>query len=81
MQAPKTKNGKRGQTTVEYILLLALIVGIFAVVRQTLEPAVMTNVRALIGMAQTEAVVGGKVSGNPDQPHGAYYVDGQQDVQ
>lgn len=80
MGASKKQNRKSGQTTVEYILLLALIVGIFAGVRQVLEPGVVTNVRALIGMAQTEAVVGGKVSGNPDQPQGAYYVGGVQDV-
>jgi hypothetical protein len=72
---------RRGQTTVEYILLLGVIAGVFAVVQKYLEPGVVKNVGALVGMARNEAAVGGQVSADPEKTHSAYYSKGQMKVQ
>jgi hypothetical protein len=71
MEATRTQR-RKGQTSVEYILLLAMIVGVFAVVRVVFEPQVVTGVASLIQSAQVEAWVGGSPSGF-DNPHYYYY--------
>ena len=80
MEEKKKDDKRRGQTTVEYILLLAMIAGVFAVARQFIEPGVVQNVGTLVGMAQTEAWLGGKPAVDQTKPLNSYYVNGQMRV-
>ena len=79
MSDSKKLKNRRGQTSVEYMLLLAVIVGVFAVVNKILEPEVAENVAVIVGMVQSEATFGGKPA-TQDEPYGYYYNTGQMEV-
>jgi hypothetical protein len=79
MSNSKKQKGRLGQTSVEYMLLLAVIVGVFAVVNKVLEPEVAKNVAVIVEMVRTEATFGGKPA-TEDEPYGYYYNTGQMGV-
>jgi hypothetical protein len=79
MSDSKKQKGRRGQTSVEYILLLAMITGVFAVVNIVLEPEIAKNVAVIVDMVRSEATFGGKPA-TEDEPYGYYYNTGQMEV-
>jgi hypothetical protein len=79
MSVSKKQESRAGQTSVEYMLLLAVIAGVFAVVNKVLEPEVARNVAVIVGMVRSEATFGGKPA-TEDEPYGAYYNTGQMEV-
>ncbi|MEO5668717.1 MAG: class III signal peptide-containing protein [Bdellovibrionota bacterium] len=68
------KKSLRGQTTIEYILLLALVVGVVTAANVILGPRVETSIQSLVDVTTKDAWAGGKASANP-KPYSYYYVD------
>jgi hypothetical protein len=67
------KSSRRGQTTIEYILLLGVIVGIWALFKTLLGPSLVENVKEIVDSVQSEAWTGGEKSANEDRPFQNYY--------
>jgi len=76
----RSLKGRRGQTTIEYILLLGMVTGVIALVRELAEPEVARSITALVEMAQQEAWVGGKPTPDLEKPYGYYYNDSNMKV-
>jgi uncharacterized protein (UPF0333 family) len=71
------KSSCRGQTTIEYILLLGVIVGIWALFNTYFGPGLVNNVEKIVASVQSEAWTGGEKSVNEDRPFQNYYSNTQ----
>jgi|GEM_PF-2353691 len=66
-------DAKKGQTSVEYLLLVALVVGVSLVVSKVFAPGFMGAVQQIVTSIQDEAWTGGEKSANDARPYQNYY--------
>lgn len=69
---------KKGQTSVEYLLLVAVVVGVSILVSNVFGPRLVGVVQQVVESVQNEAWSGGEDSSvNANRPYQAYYSNNQ----